>query len=68
MSPKNYSRYNSSDGVIEIIIRNSSGGKEEVLKANHKDKKAHSSIGNILKNKWDIDLTPKESAENLFDY
>jgi len=61
--------YETGDGIIEIIIRNSNGSKEEIYKANHKDKKTHAMIGRLLKDKWDIDLSPSTLKDKtMFEY
>ena len=45
---------------MEIIIRDLGGKKEASFKANVDDKKSITRIGNILKSKYDIDLSFKK--------
>lgn len=52
--------YHSSSGIIEIIIRDPGGRKDASFKANVDDKNSITRIGNILRSKYDIDLSFKK--------
>lgn len=52
--------YNQGDGIVKVIIEDSTGKKEAVWKFNHSDKRAAKTVGRILKEKYDIDLSSNE--------
>jgi len=60
---KNWAKYNGEDGIIEIIIRDESGSKQDVLKFNQRDHKTQAKIAEMLLDKWDVKLTPCDSFE-----
>lgn len=63
--------YKRGDGVIEIIVRDQTGRKEDKFVANQKDRKAHKRIGTLLFNKYGIDFTPSidiKEEKGFFDY
>jgi hypothetical protein len=52
--------YDSSSGVIEIIVRDPTGRKEASFKSNLDDRKSITRIGNILRTKYNVDLSFKK--------
>ncbi len=60
--------YSSGESFMEIIIRDSSGKKELMLKARQTDHKSHSQIGSILMGKYGIDLSPGRIKDDFFDF
>jgi hypothetical protein len=62
----NWAKYNSGDGVVEVIIRDETGAKVEVFTVNQKDTKKQKQISYVLKEKYDVDFTLAE--EGLFDF
>jgi hypothetical protein len=64
-------KYYSGDGIIEITVRDETGAKEDFYRCNMLDKKAQKKIGRLLKQKYDVDLTPPKMVEGdtgFFDY
>lgn len=65
----NRAKYHKGDGIVEIIIRDSSGRKEDVLRFNKEDKKTQKLIGRLLYEKYNINLTPiVESKKDFFEF
>ena len=61
--------YMRGSGVIEITIRDETGTKMDTFKANINDIKTQRAIGLILKEKYDIILSPviPIKTEGFFD-
>lgn len=69
----NWARYNQGDGIIEVVVRDSSGAKMENFTMNQKDVKAHKRVSAILKEKYGVDFTLYESIkinkeDGFFDF
>jgi len=57
--------YNQGGEIIEIIIRDAGGGKIETIKFSVNDKKRIKFVIQILKNKYNVDLTGKKSDKDI---
>ena len=68
----NFARYNKGEGVVKIVMEDESGKKLQTFRANQSDKISQSIIGNALKEKWGVDLTPTTKKEfkdeGIFDF
>ncbi|MCK9371129.1 hypothetical protein M0R04_14550 [Candidatus Dojkabacteria bacterium] len=62
--------YNRGDGILEVIIRDDSGGKVEHFKMNLKDVQAQAKLFKILQSKYGIKMTPEDMKEDegFFDF
>jgi len=65
MKKNTWAKYNSGDGIIEIIIRDETGAKIESFIVNQQDKRTQRQIAGILKSKYDIDFSMEEE---IFDF
>lgn len=59
--------YDSGDGIIEVIVRDQTGGKIDKFTVNQLDIKGHKKIGAILRDKYGVDFTPPKE-KGFFDY
>ena len=65
MKTRAWLRYNTDEGVVEIIIRDSTGGKIENFKFRMNDKKRQKFIAQTLRHKYDIDLTLSKKDRDM---
>jgi len=74
MKTRAWLNYNTDEGMVEIIIRDSNGGKIENFKFRMNDKKRLKFIAQTLKHKYGLDFTLSKKDRDIdwlkkdFDY
>lgn len=65
MKTRAWLKYNTEEGMVEIIIRDSAGGKIEVFKFRINDKPRQKFIAQTLKHKYGIDFALRDKDKDI---
>jgi len=66
-----WAKYNAGDGVVEIVVRDETGSRQQSFTVNQSDKKKHRQIAIILYEKYGIDFIGgnyNKEEKGFFDF